>query len=65
MSSSDDMIDTNEMNTYTSTIKFHESEKNEPPPKRLKHLNLVFDLLEQEQNSTSPIASLLDRDKSN
>ena len=45
MSSSDDMIDTNEMNSSTSTIQFRESEENE----RFRHLNLVCDLLEQEE----------------
>ena len=57
MSSSDDMFDTNEMNNFTSTIQFQESEKNEPPCKRFKHFNLVCDLLEQE-NSASPVAPL-------
>ena len=37
----------------TFTNQFHESE---PPPKRFKHLNLVCDLLEQDENSTSPVA---------
>ena len=62
MSSSDDKIDTNEMNNFTSTIQFHESEENEPPPKWFKHSNLVWNLLEQE-NSTSPVAPLSDGDK--
>ena len=53
MSSSDDMIDTNEMNT--STIQFQESEENEPPHKRFKHFKLLCDLLEEE-NSASPVA---------
>ena len=59
-SSDDDMIDTNEVNTFTSTIQFQE---NEPLPNRFKHLNLFCDLLEQEENSTSPVAPLLDGDK--
>ena len=62
MSSSDDMIDTNEMNT-TSTIQFQEIEENEPLRKRFKHFNLVCDLLEQEENSASPIAPLWDGNK--
>ena len=45
MSSSDDMIDTNEMNT-TSTIQFQEIEENKPLRKRFKHFNRVCDLLE-------------------
>ena len=56
MSSSDDMI---EINNFTSTNKFQESE-NEPPRKRFKHLNLVCNLLEQEVNSASPVAPLWD-----
>ena len=48
------MIDTNEVNT--STIQFQESEENEPPHKRFKHFNLLCDLLEQEENSASPVA---------
>ena len=58
----DDMIDTNEVNTFTSTIQFQESEENEPPPKRFKHLNIVCDLLEQE-NKSIPVAPLSDGNK--
>ena len=58
MSSSDDMIDTNEMNTCT--IQFHKSEEKEPPPKRF---NLVCDLLEQEKIVQAQLAPLLDGDK--
>ena len=63
MWSSDDMIDTNEMNTFISTIQFQESKQNEPPRKRFRHFNLVCDLLEQEENSASPIVPLWDGNK--
>ena len=56
MSSSDAMIDINETNNFTSTIQFQESEKNEPPRKWFKHFNLLCNLLEQEENSASPVA---------
>ena len=49
--------------TLTSTIQFQESEENEPPPKRFKHLNIVCDLLEQEENKSSPVAPLSNGDK--
>ena len=46
MSSRDDMIDTNEVNTHL------QSEENEPPPKLFTHLNFVCDMREQEEKST-------------
>ena len=52
MSSSDDMIDTNEMNTHI----YNSVSENEPPLKRFKHFNLVCHL--QEQDSASPVAPL-------
>ena len=40
MSSSDNMIDTNEINTFTSIIQFQESEGNGPQHKECRHCNL-------------------------
>ena len=53
MSSSDDMIDTNEMSTHI----YNPVTEDEPPRKRFKHFNLIRDLLEEE-NSASPVAPL-------
>ena len=58
MSHSDDMIDTNEMNSFTLIIQ-----KNEPPRKRFKHFNLVRNLVEQDENSASPVTPPWDGNK--
>ena len=51
------------MKTLISTIQFQESKENESQRKRLKHFNLVCDLLEQDEKGTSPVAPLSDGDK--